>query len=141
MKKVISLILVVLTLFSVMSIGVSAADIVALCKSGEHEWFEVDRQSATCTRAGVKYYNCKKCVLGVKQETYADPLAHKDDDHNGLCDVCKTDTTLGCNCLCHKVKAGRESILSPLASLVQIFRIIFKINHYCKCGYHEIHKR
>lgn len=140
MKKIISLILVMLMLMSVVSVGVSAADKVALCKSDQHEWYLVDKTYPTCTSTGTETYNCKKCYLGIKIETYAEKLPHKDEDHNGRCDKCGEDTTLGCNCLCHKVKKGRESILSPLASLVQIFRMIFKINHYCECGYFEIRK-
>lgn len=139
MKKVISLVLVVLTLFSVMSIGVSAADKIALCSDDEHDWYVISSAKPTCSSNGGTSYKCTKCTLGFKHDNI-EKLPHKDNDHNGICDVCKGDTTLGCNCLCHKVKAGRESILSPLASLVQIFRSIFKINHYCKCGYHEINK-
>lgn len=139
MKKVISLVLVVLTLFSVMAISVSAKD--TLCPPFEHDWYEDDRGNLTCTGPAYIYYKCTKCTLGYKAEKYSDSIPHIDDNHDGKCDACKGDSTLGCNCLCHKVKPGREGILSPLASLVQLFRIIFKINHYCKCGYHEINKR
>ena len=139
MKKVISLVLVILTLFSVMSLSVSAADKVLICSDNEHDWYVLSSMKATCSDVGGISYKCTKCSLGFKNETI-EKLPHKDNDHNGVCDVCKGDTTLDCNCLCHKVKSGRESILSPLASLLQIFRSLFKINHYCDCGYHEIYK-
>ena len=140
MKKAISLILAILTIFSVMSISVSAADKVAMCKNGEHEWVEYDSIPATCSAAGMKFYNCKKCILGVKQEIYNDPLAHKDNNHNGYCDRCGDDTTLDCKCYCHTVKDGRTGILTPFAIFMQFFASIFKINHYCDCGYHKIYK-
>lgn len=139
MKKIISLVLVVLTLFSVMAISAVAADKITLCSNNAHDWYVYNRISPTCKDPGAINYKCTKCELGYKHETI-DKLPHKDNDHNGICEVCKGDTTLGCDCLCHKVKPGRESILSPLASLVQFFRSLFKINHYCECGYHEIHK-
>lgn len=138
MKKLISLVLVILTLFSLMSISVSAID--SLCPPFEHDWYEDSRGKPNCEGPAYIYYKCNKCVLGYKAEKYADIIPHKDDNHDGKCDVCKGDSTLDCTCLCHKVKPGRESILSPLASFLQLFRIIFKINHYCECGYHEINK-
>ncbi|MBO5936232.1 MAG: hypothetical protein J6V06_08570 [Clostridia bacterium] len=140
MKKAISLILAILTIFSVMSISVAAADKVSLCKNGEHEWVEGSRLPATCTQAGIKTYYCNKCILGVKQEMYADKLAHKDNDHDGDCDKCNADTTLSCKCYCHTVKDGRKGILTPFAIFMQFFASIFKINHYCDCGYQKIYK-
>ena len=139
MKKLISLVLVVLTIFSVMSLSVSAADKVALCKSGvEHEWYRSETKEATCAREGTYVYKCKNCYLGTKAEKYADPLPHTDDNHNGICDVCSGDSTLDCDCICHKKNEGRESILTPLAIILEFFRMLFGINHYCDCGYHQI---
>ncbi len=145
MKKLISLVLVILTLFSVMSLSVSAADKVTLCKIGEHDWFEYSRSYATCSNPGVITYHCKKCVLGIKTEQYQDTIAHKDENHDGICDRCKADSTVGCKCNCHLVhrRESDTALLIPsvfFSAVAYIFRQLFKINHYCECGFYEIYK-
>ena len=139
-KKSISLIMAILMVISIIPFSVSAADKTALCPPLQHDWFEYSRSYATCSTPGIITYHCNKCTLGVKTEKYKDPIAHKDDDHDGDCDICNADTTLGCNCYCHTVKDGRTGILTPFAIFMQFFAKIFKINHYCKCGYHIIYK-
>lgn len=139
MKKAISLILAILTIFSVMSMSVAAADKVTWCSNDEHDWYEISRVKATCADVGGVTYKCTKCTLGIKHETLA-KLPHKDETHDGICEVCRGDSTLDCKCYCHTVKDGRTGILTPFAIFMQFFASIFKINHYCDCGYHQIYK-
>ena len=144
MKKVISLVLVILTLFSVMSLSVSAADKVLLCPNDEHDWYVLSSMKATCSNVGGTSYKCTKCSLGFKNETI-EKLPHKDNDHNGVCDVCKGDSTEGCKCNCHLAHRAdaNATLLIPsvfFSVVAYIFRQLFKINHYCECGFYEIYK-
>lgn len=145
MKKVISLVLVILTLFSVMSLSVSAADKVTLCKIGEHDWYQTDKTKPTCSSKGYIQYSCKNCYLGTKSEAYAEQLPHTDENHDGVCDICRGDSTAGCKCKCHIAHRAdaNATLLIPsvfFSVVAYIFRQIFKINHYCECGFYEIYK-
>ncbi|MBQ7295828.1 MAG: leucine-rich repeat protein [Clostridia bacterium] len=92
---------------------------------------EVGYAKETCGKDG--YSGDIFCDACSKQVVYGKVIPatgnHKDDNHDGLCDVCGTDTTVGCDCLCHKGGA-----LAPLWSFVRFFWKLFKMNTLCECG-------
>ena len=130
MKKVISLLLAVLMLFSVLSIGASAE---YRCPDDIHAWNHgtVQKYPATCTSRAYSVYECMYCSATLRQE-YGPVAPHTDKDHNGRCDVCDEDRTLGCGHICHK--GGIEGFFYKIALF---FWKLFKTNKECSCGmYH-----
>ena len=91
--------------------------------------------NASCTKAGsyVEVVNCKLCSYKLSSETKTIPvLAHSDENHDGKCDSCYTDTTVNCGHICHK--GGIEGFFYKIA---RFFWKLFKTNEVCSCGmYH-----
>ena len=89
-------------------------------------------RNATCTSDGTKWAQCDninnyfRCTA---RDVIPDPgskLPHADNDHDGKCDKCGTDTTAGCGHLCHKGGFWYKFCL--------FFWKLFKMNRYCSCG-------
>ncbi len=75
------------------------------------------RKEATCTKDGEFYQQCKVCKTG---EILPIPATgHKDEDQDGLCDVCEANM---CSCVCHK-----DNFISRLVRFINtFFNIVFK---------------
>lgn len=127
MKKVISMILVVIMLASVASIGASS---VYRCPDNIHAWNHGTKVTypATCTQRAYTVFECMDCDAELTQ-TSGPMLPHPDKDHNGRCDVCDEDTTIGCTHFCH---SG-----GFFYKIARFFWKLFKINKECECAmYH-----
>ena len=127
MKKIISLVLAVLMLVSAIPMAASAA---YHCPDYIHNWDYSTKVSykATCTSRAYSTIECMDCGAVNTQEF--GPLApHTDKDHNGRCDVCDADTTIGCHHFCH---TG-----GFFYKIARFFWKLFKTNKECECGmYH-----
>ena len=103
MKRILSLVLVLVMLVSVMPMALAEDTVVKTCD--HNEWATDPNTGATeptCTTPGVKVYACthkdtaeggaEVACTGTKTVT-TPATGHKDDDHNYICDVedCKAD--------------------------------------------------
>lgn len=127
MKKFISLVLAAIMMFSVVSLGASAE---YRCPDDIHSWnyATVQKYPATCTSRAYSRYECMYCSVVLRQE-YGPVAPHTDKDHNGICDVCDENRTLGCGHFCHDGGFRYKFCL--------FFWKLFKKNKECECGmYH-----
>ncbi|MBR2893081.1 MAG: leucine-rich repeat domain-containing protein, partial [Clostridia bacterium] len=79
----------------------------------------------TCTTDGYTTYTCA-CGDSYTDKRVSNFGGHTDNDHNGICDRCRVDTTIGCSCRCHKNDF--------IWKFLNFFYKLFKMNHYCACG-------
>lgn len=84
-------------------------------------------KNATCTADAQNIAYCNAgCGASNIKNVAGSKLAHTDNNHDGKCDTCKADTTIGCSCRCHKNDF--------IWKFLNFFYKLFKMNHYCACG-------
>ncbi len=90
---------------------------------------------ASCTSGGTDTYICEYCGDEASWMATRPSLPHTNEDHDKYCEVCGTDVTKSCLCVCHK-----DDIVSFFFKVIMFFKNIFGQNQVCICGvYHFIH--
>ncbi|MBQ5906191.1 MAG: hypothetical protein IIW88_10020, partial [Clostridia bacterium] len=99
---------------------------------GMHTLVVVEGKAATCLNDG--YTDYTYCVVCNKRtdSTVLPATGHKDDNHNGNCDLCSRpmNPTGHCSCFCH----GDSFFEKLLFRIINFFWKLFKINRNCDCG-------
>ncbi len=91
------------------------------------EW--VTLSVASCTTNGVMHGYCQDCTY---YEVKTTPMTdHADNDGDGYCDTCPEilDSTVECECNCHK-----SGISKFFFNLILFFQKLFGSNKECACG-------
>ena len=84
--------------------------------------------AATCTTTGLtEGKHCSLCNSVIIEQEIINVTNHNYKD--GICTMCGSKQTEGCNCNCHK-----SGITSLFFKLILFFQKIFKSNKLCKCG-------
>ena len=91
----------------------------------------------TCTQSGKIINTCINC-----NDTYEEiiaPTGHTDNDSDGKCDTCNSDTgenkeddtdsSKNCSCMCHK-----SGLMGFIWKILRFFYKLFKTNPVCNCG-------
>ena len=99
---------------------------------GMHTLVVVEGKAATCLNDG--YTDYTYCIVCNKRtdSTVLPATGHKDDNHNGNCDLCSSpmNPTGHCSCFCH----GDSFFEKLLFRIINFFWKLFKINRNCDCG-------
>ncbi len=99
---------------------------------GMHTLVVVEGKAATCLNDG--YTDYTYCVVCNKRtdSTVLPATGHKDDNHNGNCDLCSRPMNPAghCSCFCH----GDSFFEKLLFRIINFFWKLFKINRNCDCG-------
>ncbi len=132
MKKLISLLLSVILVFSSLGITAFAAEEVEPpCRGGgKHSYFTIYGEAPTCKKEGLSdYKHCTVCGYTI-EAVVLEKTVHADVDKNGYCDICGyNELDDECSCICHS-----DSTLSQL--VWKILKLLFqalKLSPYCIC--------